>query len=63
VAKIVATPLLPMARLAAGVTVVPTGALMLFVKSGSAVVEDAEAILVMVPFPGAVTVNVRLVVP
>jgi len=62
VAKIAATPLLPTAKSANGVTVVVTGGLTLLPGTGSAVGEVTLAVLVSVPVAGAVTTRVKLVV-
>ena len=47
---------------ATGVTLVPTGRLVLLVEFGSPVGELTLAVFVIVPLAGAVTVNVRFVV-
>jgi hypothetical protein len=60
VAGTVAEPVLPRPTSAAGVTVVMTGAVMLFVEFGSTVGELALAVFVNVPLAGAVTVTVTL---
>jgi hypothetical protein len=59
-AKTEAEPVLPKPTSAAGVTVVMTGAVTLFVEFGSTVGELALAVLVSVPLAGAVTVTVTL---
>jgi hypothetical protein len=60
VAGTVAEPVLPRPTSAAGVTVVMTGAVTLFVLLGSTVGELALAVFVSVPLAGAVTVTVTL---
>jgi hypothetical protein len=55
-----AVPVLPRPTSAAGVTVVMTGAVTLFVEFGSTVGELALAVFVSVPLAGAVTVTVTL---
>ena len=55
-----AAPVLPRPTSAAGVTVVMTGAVTLFVEFGSTVGELALAVFVSVPLAGAVTVTVTL---
>jgi hypothetical protein len=60
VAGTVAEPVLPKPTSAAGVTVVMTGTVTLFVLLGSPVGELALAVLVSVPLAGALTVTVRL---
>ena len=54
---------LPSAKSAAGLAVVTTGGVTLFVKFGSALVEVTLAALVRLPRAAAVTVTVRLLVP
>jgi hypothetical protein len=60
VAGTVAEPVLPRPTSAAGVTVVMTGTVTLFVLLGSTVGELAPATLVSEPLAGAVTVTVTL---
>jgi hypothetical protein len=60
VAGTVAAPVLPRPTSAAGVTVVMTGAVTLFVLFGSPVGELALAVFVSVPLAGAATVTVTL---
>jgi O-antigen ligase len=60
VARTLAAPAFPIPTSATPVTVVITGAVMLFVLFGSPVGELTVAALVMEPEAGAVTVRVRL---
>jgi len=60
VARTLAVADLPTARSATDVTVVLTGGVMLFVRSGSLVGEATLAVLFNVPLAGAVTVTVTL---
>jgi hypothetical protein len=60
VAGTVAAPVLPRPTSATGVTVVMTGAVMLFVEFGSTVGELTLAVFVSVPLAGALTVTVTL---
>ena len=60
VAGTLVAPVLPKPTSAAGITVVMTGEVMLFVLFGSTVGELALAVFVNVPLAGTVTVTVRL---